>query len=176
MRLSGAEFTLGEKTVPAAGALQFLQEGGDLSLGEVRAAAQFAIFGGEFPDSAVHTVTTGVAKIHLTVLDDGVEPVGDVKSAVWTGAHVDGPEAAMGAGQHIRQLLADVAAAALREVEAVDAVAAEIAGHQGALPVIREVCVLDDLQAALFGLAGVQALDDAFGTRWWRTLRRGRCS
>ena len=40
---------------------------------------------------------------------------------------------------------AGVAGAALGELEAVDAVAAEVAGDEGALPVIREVGFVDDL-------------------------------
>ena len=57
-------------------------------------------------------------------------------------------------------LLRDVPGTGLRQHEAADAVSPEVAGDETPLPIVRQMPPADDLQTAMFGRAGVEAVQD----------------
>ena len=155
------EFLFGVETDPLFGGLEEGDEIGDGLGGEVDARGRFAAFGGEPPDAAVGVVAAFVAEVDLAVLDDRVVPVGDVECAVGAHLEVDGAERAVGAGDDVAELLGGEAGGVVGDLEAIDAVAAEVAGDEIALPFGREVAAADDFETAVLGLAWVEAAEDA---------------
>ncbi len=108
-------------------------------------------------------VAPRVAEIDFAVLDDGVVPVRDVERAVGADLDVDWAERRVVALDDLGHFLARKAAAVVAELEPADAVRAEVARDQVALPVGGKMFALDDLEPAMLGAAGVEAADDAFG-------------
>src|ERR1051325_1632152 len=92
-------------------------------------------------------VAAWVAEIHFAVLDDRIAPVRDVERAVGAHLHVDGTERDVRAA-HEFILLARVARALLGDLEAHDAVRAEVARDGVALPLFRKALALDQFEAA----------------------------
>ncbi len=76
------------------------------------------------------------------------------------------------AGDQVGLLPGGVAGAVGREHEAADAMAAEVVGDQVALPALGKVPAAEDLQAAILGTAGVQALQEDVQPRRPRCRRR----
>src|SRR5262245_1387097 len=100
------------------------------------------------PDPSVPAVAARVAEIDFAVVDDRVGPVGDVKGAVRAELDVDGAEIRLVAAEQVAHLAGDVAGAVLLDLEPHDAIRPEVAGDHVALPVVREMLTVDDLQAA----------------------------
>ena len=67
----------------------------------------------------------------------------------------------MGAGDDVAELLGGEAGGVVGDLEAIDAVAAEVTGDEIALPFGREVAAADDFETAVLGLAWVEAAEDA---------------
>ena len=92
-------------------------------------------------------VAARVAEIHLAVLDDRIRPVGDVKPAVGAELNVDGPEGDVGRAQQVGHFLGLKTGVRLAVFEAHDAMGAEIAGNEIALPIVGELGRTDHFQA-----------------------------
>ena len=116
-------------------------------------------FGDHAPDAAMFLVAARVAKIHLAVLNNRIRPVGDVKRAVRSELHVDGSEGDVGGAQQVGHFLRLKAGAGLAVFEMHDAMRAEIARDEVALPIVGELRRADDFEAGELGIvAGADAL------------------
>ena len=122
---------------------------------------ELAALGRNAPDATVGYVAARVAEIDLAVLDDRVVPVGDVDRAVRPLLDVDGAEGGVRRFDDIGHEPGRVARAGRREGEPADAVRAEVAGDEAALPVVGEMASRDDLEAAILGAAGIESLERA---------------
>src|SRR5205085_11905646 len=90
-----------------------------------------------------------------------VGPVRKVEGAVGAELHVDGPERDVRAAQKLI-LLARVAGALLRDLEAHHAVRAEVARDGVALPLFREALALDQFETAKLRITSrTDAAEDA---------------
>src|SRR5262249_6087046 len=102
-----------------------------------------------------------IAEVHLTMLNDRVVPVGDVDGAVGAHLDIDGPERRMARPDEVRLLRGREAGAVLLEHEAADAMAAEIVGDEVLLPLLGQMPAAEDLAAAVFWRAGIEAVQNA---------------
>ena len=131
------------------------------------------------PDAAVEFVATRVAEVDLTVIDDGVRPVGDVERAVRSHLEGDRTEGDIARADDVRQFLGHVAGlrgigdAEVVEAETDDAMGAEVARDRVALPIRAEERAVDELESAELRIgARADAADEAtsaFGRREGRT-------
>ena len=104
-------------------------------------------------------VAAWVAKIHFTVLNDGIRPVGNVERAVGTQFHVYGAKSYIGAAQQVAKFPRHVARALLLDGKTHHPMRAEIAGDGIALPILGKMPAANDLQSAKFRItAGADAL------------------
>src|SRR5262249_52166575 len=128
---------------------------------------ELAPLGGDPPDAALRYVAARDAEVDLAVLDDRIIPIGNVYGTV--GAHlvVQGEGGGGRALYQCGQLPARGDSAGGGELDAADAVRAEVVGDQGAAPRFGQVPAAEDLQAAVLGAAGDHALEEA------RPARRG---
>jgi hypothetical protein len=131
---------------------QLVEQVGVLELREVGDLPRLRTLPRHAPDAAVRLVAARVAEIHLTVLDDRVAPVGDVERAVGAHLHVDRPEGIRGGAEHVGHFLGHVAGALVARLETHDAMRAEVARDHVALPVRREHCAAQNLDAGELGI------------------------
>ena len=107
---------------------------------------------GDTPDAAVLLVAVGVAVGGLVVADDGIVPVGYVKRAIGSDAHLDGTEDVVFRLDEVGEQLGGIAAGLLVVVEAVllEGVAVITSDDDAALHLVGEVAALEELHPDLF--------------------------
>ncbi len=76
-------------------AFQLIQKVFGRGAGKVRLFDQRPFLMSDPPDSAVIVITPRVTKVVLSVIDDGVVPIGDVHRAVGTDFDIDRPKIRM---------------------------------------------------------------------------------
>ena len=163
-RAAMPELALRKMTRPFLRTLQIRQQIRNGSSGEVRGLAQRAPLGRQPPDPPVDMIPALIAKIDFPVLDDRIVPVADVERTVRPHLHIHRAKRAMVRGEDILHLRRDVATAAVRQLEAIDAIAAKIAGHKAALPVVWKVWLLDDLEPCMLRLPRIHSAQDSLGS------------
>src|SRR5690606_12963308 len=113
------------------------------------------------PNAAVGMVATRITEIDLTMLDDGIVPVGHVDSTVGAHIDIDRAESAMSRRDEVLQLGGGVGAALVGELEQIDTVPAEVGRGEDVLEVIGHMTPAEDLKTAVLRLAGIEAREDA---------------
>ena len=159
--LAAFQFLLGLDADPVLGSLQLFQQFRHPQLRIVRLRGKRASLGGDAPDAAVLAVAAGIMEIDFTVLDDRIEPIGQIQRTVRTHAGIHGTERAMGGSDHVFQLLGGKTTAFGLHHKMVHPVPAEVIGDHMPLPRVREMPSTDDLQTGLLRLPGIHALQDA---------------
>ncbi len=143
---------------PTVGRKGEVEEFGVLAGIEIDSGCLGSALGGDAPDPAVFVIASGIAEIDFAMLDDGVGPVGDVEGAIGSEAEVDGAEGDVGGTEDIGHLDGLEAGTGFLEAEADDALGAEIAGDEIALPIGGEGGAVDPFEAGELGVvAGAHA-------------------
>ena len=106
--------------------------------------------GRDTPDAAVLLVAPRIAKIHFTVLDDRVAPIGEIQRAVGPELHVERTKRAVRGPHHIGHFLCDVGRALVGNLEAHHAVCPEIRRNHVTLPIVRKLRAPDNFETGKF--------------------------
>lgn len=131
---------------------------------DFRAGDEGSAFGGDAPDASVGVIAAGIAEVDFAVLNDGVVPVGDINCAVGTHFDVDGAEGDVRGFDEFGLFAGGISGGTFGEDEAADAVGAEIVGDDVSLPIGGEMGSADDFDATMFWAAGIETVEDTFGT------------
>lgn len=146
-----AEFLARLMAVPGFGAGELGDECGEGLADEWGLFDQGAAGLGDAPDAAVAVVATGVAKVVVGVVDDGVIPIGDVDGAVGPHLDIDGAEVwVLGLDEGLEDVGAE-AGSVFDELVAHDGAVFEAAGEKLVAEVVADVAAAREVAAALFG-------------------------
>src|SRR5262245_42042222 len=105
------------------------------------------------------------------MLDDRIIPIGDIDRSVGPHLDVDGAECGMARLDQLSLLLGGEAGTVLAQDEAADPMAAEIVGDDVAAPGLGQMPATEDLAAAVFRTARVEAVEHARGAHRRRVAR-----
>src|SRR6476620_10605851 len=79
---------------PAVRRFQMLQQFCDRGVRKLGLSGKSTVFGGHSPDAAMDFVAVRMPETGLVMADNGIVPVAEIKGAIGTEFHIDGPKAA----------------------------------------------------------------------------------
>lgn len=163
--IAGAQFAAGLLAMDALFRKEVDHEVLDGRLGEVFLFDKGLVFEGDPPDASARVVAAFVTEVDFAVLNDGVVPVGNIKCTVGSHFHIDGSEGAVGRTQEVIDAGRFVRGSFGSEFVGVNAMATEVGRDEDVTIFFRNVGAGENLEAAKFGLSGVEAVNDPLGAR-----------
>src|SRR5690554_2904918 len=144
--------------------LQGLQEFIKVGGGKGRSMYQRPVLRFYSPDTAVLLVPPRVKKINLSMLNDGIVPIGHINCTIRSNGNVHRTKSHMVCPHQVFRLLGGIAAALLLYRKSVDSVSPEVIGQKPSFPGFRKMPSRNYFKTAVFGLPGIQSPNDPLGT------------